>query len=601
MSVHMAPNQEKTRMIFGVNLIASKMKRTIFFFVTVVLAFSCTKDLEVVNPDNTPDPASSEVAASLSYIPTTLTATISDDAVKTAYDADGKFTWLSTDRVRLLVCEDLSTYSRQGIYSYKIKSLSSDSKTAVFTSTSSAGDLTAFQNGTWKSTGIAMYPESALDRFSTPESHGYGTPWFTLARGNVSGLASDILLTGMAMDDNSNYKFSTAMAVLKITVNNIPASAAKIKLVTSDKTNYPIDGDFALAKGTDGIVTTTFISTYVSDFKGYQAVDLSSEGEIASRDFYFNIPANTYPANTLSIRLEDANGGKIMVRTISKSLTLSRNDCLSLPALGYSHTVAFKNNCTADNPFITWTIDSHRIRFCVSTDENIDLSQFDSGYTFANDNPTGSYTGEYTLSSFANQKPSDTGKYYMHYLLQSDRGGNPTALDAANVIGYGTIPFYYISSADKSAFAKQYSFTSVDSGDGQNFWHPGTGSNYTKTMTLAVSKDVTKGNLMMTELYGKTAANKPLYGILSSSDGESISFTYNGDGDTDYFFQQNNNSFHVAQSADGLAIHSTSDVVFTIASGPVLTSEAYLMMKYTASYSPVNWREFVYGYQLSFQ
>ena len=569
------------------------MKKSIYIIAAMAMALytvSCMKENAVEEKNDEP-------SVVVPGLPGTITAHISD-GTKTAYDSDGKFSWVNSDQIRLLVCEDLTTYSRQGIYTYYIKTLSSDNKTAVFTSTSSAGDLTAFVDGTWKSTGIAIYPTSALKRFETPESHSYGTPWFTLAREDVSGLASDILLTGQALDDNSNFKFSTAMAVLKVTVNNIPASTAKLKLCTSDKSNYPIDGDFALAKGTDGIVTTSFLSTWVSSFKGYQAVDLSSEGDIASRDFYFNIPANTYPAGTLSIRLEDADGGKIMVRKINKELTLERNDCLAIPELAYSHTIAFKANCLASEPYITWKIDSHRVRFCVSQNENISLSEFDSGYTFANDLNTGASSGEYALSSFTNQRPSATGKYYMHYILQSDRGGLPTALDAANVVAYGTIPFYFLGS-DASSFAKQYTFTTTDSGDSQNFWHPGTGSNYTKTMTLAASNDVTKGNLMMSELYGKTAANKPLYGILTSAGATSITFAYNGDGENDYFFQQGN-YFHVAQSSNGWASYSTSDVVFNISAGPVLTSEAYLMMKYTGSY-PANWGQYVYGYQLVFE
>ncbi len=567
------------------------MKKYLFIISAAVLAFACAKEIEVITDIDTPV---EEVTASSTDIPQTLTAFISDKDTKTAYDADGKFTWLDSDQVRLLVCEDLSTYSRQGIYSYRVKSLSADSKTAVFTSTSSAGDLTAFVDGTWKSTGIAMYPASALDRFNNPEGHSYNTPWFTLARGNVSGLASDILLTGMALSDNSNFKFSTAMAVLKVTVKNIPAKTAKIKLCTSDKTNYPIDGDFALTKDTDNrIVETTFIPTWVSSFNGYQAVDLSSEGEIASRDFYFNIPANTYPAGTLSIRLEDANGGMIMLRTINKNLTLSRNDCLSIPELAYSHAVSFKANSTASSPIITWAICSQRVRFCVSTNPAIDISEFNSGYTFQHAD-SGLYTGEYALSSFNAQKPSATGQYYMHYIYQSDGEGLPAALDAANVVAYGTIPFYFISSGDATSFAKQYNFTKTD---GTNFWHPGTSSNYATTMTLAVSNDVTKGNLMISELYGKNGDNKKLYGVLTASDATSITFAYNGNNNDQYFFYQNGNYFHVAQGSTHDA-NVSDDVVFSIASGPVLTCENYLMMKFTSNYS--SWDEFISGVGLVF-
>lgn len=569
------------------------MKKSIFFFAVALMlvAVSCAKEPVITDPDSTKENA----VLAKDAIPETITATLSNE-VRTSYDANGGFTWLQSDRVRLLVCQDLTTYSKQGYYSYKVKDdgLLDGGKTAVFTSTSSAGDLTAFVDGTWKSTGIAMYPESVLDRFTTPEAHSYGSPWFTLARGNVSGLASDIILTGTALQDNSNFKFSTAMSVLKVTLNDIPASACAVKLVTSDKSNYPVDGDFKLSKGQDGIVQLTFDDTWLSDFKGYQKVDLSQEGAIASRDFYFNIPAASYPANTLSILVEDANGGQIMKRTIGKALTLSRNDCLALPALTYSYQVAFKANCLASSPVITWSIDCKRIRFCVSTNETLTLSEFNSGYTFANDNTTGSYSSEYALSSFNNQKPVNSGKYYMHYILQSDRGGLPASQDAANVVGYGTIPFYYISSGDAATFAKQYNFTKTD---GTNFWHPGTGSNYATTMTLAVSNNVEFGNLMISEVYGKTGAHKKLYGVLGASDAASMTFSYNGDGSDQYFFYQNGNYFHVAQGNTHDA-SAADDIVFTISSGPTLTCQQYLMMKYTSNYQ--GWNEFISGVGLVF-
>lgn len=576
------------------------MKKTLYIALafTAVLV-SCQKELNDNNDidNNVNEQIEGPEVASSDAIPHEITAVITDESLKTAYAADGDFTWLDSDQVRLLVCQDKTTYSKQGIYTYRIKTLSTDKKTAVFTSTSSAGDLTAFVDGTWKSTGYAMYPTTVLDRFNTPEAHDYGAPWFTLARGNVTGAQSDIILVGMQNGDNSNFNFKTAMAVLKITVKNVPAKAAALKLCTSDKSNYPVDGDFALSDtDNDGVAELTFLPAWVSDFKGYQKVDLSGQGEIASADYYFNIPAASYPANTLSILIEDADGGQIFKRTFNKELVLARNDSYESYPLSYSYSITLTG--AANNPSVNWKIDCKRVRFCVSQNATIDISEFNSGYTFANDLATGSYSGTYSLSSFTNQRPSATGQYYMHYILQSDRGGLPASLDASNVLSYGTVPFYYLGS-DASSFTKQYTFTTIDSGDGQNFWHPGTGSNYTKTMTLAASEDCTLGNIKISELFGKIAYNKPLYGVLTASDASSITFAYNGDDSTDYFFYQTN-YFHVAQSADGWASHSTSDVVFNIGSGPALTSEAYLMMKYTQSY-PANWGQFIYGYQLVFE
>ena len=382
------------------------MKR--FAYVVLALAaaaaFSCQKENDIIeeknnNTDNTE-------ALLDNGIPREITATITDEKTRTAYDAEGKFTWLSTDQVRLLVTEDLDTYSRQGIYTYRIKERTNDNKTAVFTSTGSAGDLTAFVDGDWKSTGIAVYPTSVLDRFNTPEAHSYGKPWFTLARGNVSGSISDIILMGVNSGAISNYKFSTAMAVLKVTLRNIPASAAAIKLCTSDKTGYPVDGDFSLTKNGDQ-VDLAFLTDWVASFNGYQKIDISEEGEIAERILYFNIPAASYPANTLSLRIEDSAGGKILERKIAAPLNIARNECLEVPALSYSYDIAFVANTLASGPSISWAIDCQRVRFCVSTNSGIDISEFNAGYTFQKAD-AGRYTGSYALSSFAAQRPSAT-------------------------------------------------------------------------------------------------------------------------------------------------------------------------------------------------
>jgi len=90
------------------------MKKTIFglFAIAALIFASCQKEeMDASTPEN--EAATSQLAQTA--IPETLTGTIIDDVTRTAYDADGKFTWLSSDQVRLLVCENLSTYRRQAI------------------------------------------------------------------------------------------------------------------------------------------------------------------------------------------------------------------------------------------------------------------------------------------------------------------------------------------------------------------------------------------------------------------------------------------------------------------------------------------------------
>ena len=386
-------------------------------------------------------------------VPETITATLSKEITRTSYDSDGKFSWVSNDAVRLIVVQAGSTTgSPQGYSTYYASNITDDGKTATFKN----GDnqLVGFTTGTYESTGIAIYPY----RMSRPagtgtESHGYGKPFITIpAAGSdvISGLPSEIILTGVAKSDNSNFQFTTAMAVLKITVKGIPAEATALKLSTTDKANYPIDGDFVLEKNADGIVV--FTPAQHQDYygsptgNGYLRVDLSEEGSIASRDFYFNVPITDYPAGTLKLTLEDENGDPTLLsKTINKELKLNRNDCLALPSL-IANTITVDRNATT--PLLkyvneTGTILRVHISQSVLTPSNYNSGDWKDGNRFSN--ASGSYN-LYNLTSNSGYYLNDTGNYYLNYItLQSSNTSIPESLTASNVVNYGSIPFYFIN------------------------------------------------------------------------------------------------------------------------------------------------------------
>lgn len=596
-------------------------KNLLWVFALVAIAMvSCQKEKETINEDNVEVTTENSIAS----LPSTFTGTIMNDDTRTSYDAEGKFSWVSSDRVRLLVCEDLTTYSKIGYYSYKIKDggLSDDGKTAVFTSTSSAGDLTAFVNGTWKSTGIAVYPESAVDRFSKGESHSYGKPWFTLAQNAVTGKIEDIMLTGVMDDDISNFKFSTAMAVLKITLRNIPASAATVKLSTSDKTNYPLDGDFALTKNGNK-VDISLLTTYVSDFKGYQKVDISSEGEIAERSFYFNIPAAEYPENILSLRIENANGGLIMKRTIGAKMNIARNECLDLPELTIINEMTVGGNVRT--PRVCWNFDGKQGRAVINQNSSISSADFSSCHAlFTNHNESrctyvgSGYPEGYAMSAISsNPLGVGSGLFYMHYVILSDTTA-PTSVDDDNVICSDSIPFYYSSGDIESTYVGEYDFSETsgyshiqareDNPVDARLCHPGTGSGYNTKMTLAATDDFTKGNIMLTKLYNQTPdTGRQLYGYLDATNNK-IVFPYPGDDkDKCFFVSWNSNYFYIASSEtvtfsnSVLSSSATGNLEFSIDGDGKLTHSDYLMMKYTnSSYSYTTFDAFVYGKGLVF-
>lgn len=450
---------------------------------------------------------------------------------KTSYDSEGKYSWLSSDEVSLIVAN--SSFTNVGAVKYQVKSLSDNGRTAVFSS-SASGDLNEYAG---ENAGIAVYPATIAPANS---SNTYGTPYIVLPQ-EVRGEAGDIVLTGISGDDGSNYYFSTAMSVIKLTINNIPENAAQLRLCT-DKVNFPLDGHFALVKDSENKYSISGVQSKGSA-DDYVYVDLSSDSAIESRAFYFNVPVAEYPAGTLSVMLCDANGGQLMKRTVNATLNLARNECLEVPALTYSAPVSLVK-MSADgsdiNPKVEWTISSKQIRFCVSTSETNDPSSYDADYVLANPNDGGSFQGSQELTAYAANKPSVSGKYYLHYILQSEAADVPSSLEDDNVVAYGTLPFYYSSEdydiAGKYIFEWYWLDTNNNVKELNHYSDPNWDEPGDAYMVLSESDDYTKGTVMLTNMWGKEAEH-PVYGYVDGSNNQVI-FPFAGDGDDQVFLHQ---------------------------------------------------------------
>ena len=251
----------------------------------------------------------------------TIEARMSKESTKTSYTADGKFTWVSTDQIVVIAHVDGNTNNQKNFtFTTSAGNITEEGRAATFTGTVTDGYTVDY----------AAYPTSLA---SDNTSSGYSAP-FVKVPSSVSGLVSSAMLIGIG-DGAGGYTFNTAMSLFKINVSGVPASAAELRLVTSDKTNYPLDGDFTLEESA-GVVTLDF-AHYHSEWstydKGYQTIDISAEGAIDGRDFYFNVPIGTYPARTLSIQVLDGSGNVMGEKVITKALTTNRNECLTLPTL----------------------------------------------------------------------------------------------------------------------------------------------------------------------------------------------------------------------------------------------------------------------------
>ena len=495
------------------------MKKILFSLIALSLTIvSCNKEFEPNQQENYNN--GKEQVNSL--IPRTITASLDDILSKTSYTDDGKFTWSSDDQIAVYYTKTDGSGVHQGWLAYKVSELTDDDKTATFAIVSGQ-DAKEELFADYTPTGVAVYPISVARPYSSSSniqevtSYSGGTPFVTLGSSASTSL-ENITLTGVKQSDNT-YKFKTAGSVLKVTISNLDPKVKSISLATSDKVNYPLTGDFILSE-TDGVyayrfgTNSTFETYWSSDFSDRLTTSVScSDGD--SKTIYFNVPAGTYAADKLSlqIRTEDGEVVKTICKHIKKELTTTVNEVLILPELSFSYpsySIAITNSAT--DPKMSFT--TNYIRFCVLSSSTNDYSKYVDGMKFTDKktNATYSLTGAtYKNGGSATPSLTTSGKYYFHYLLKSTTGNSSvSSFNDSDIVEYGTIPFYYLASADATSYAGTYTMKYSNNGGG------------TISLTLAASDNPNKGNVKMTEFNGASGA---LYGIyLSNSSSQNLRF-----------------------------------------------------------------------------
>ena len=463
-------------------------------FAAALFTLSCEKEVEQAT---VPEEENEEM------VRISIRGTLDKEISKTAYDADGKMTWVDGDKVALIVSKG-DNYSNQNRNQYTLEAAKGDI-TEEGRNASFYGMVPYHKDDTkeWLSSGIAVYPV-AVSQINS--GNYYGAPFIKLPS-TVDGLASSIVLIGTVDSDIrsevTTFNFKTAMAVMKVNITNIPAEATAIRLTTNNNA-YPVDGDFVLEKNA-GLVTIG-IDKYQGYGNGYQSVDITGEGAIASRDFFFNIPVGTYPANTLSFEVRK-NDQVLLKKTISKEITFVRNECLTVPALTY-HRVYVKGSAAApklytDNPYSA----SGTIRVNISTTPltkaNYVSTDWPEGNKFGNAVNEWNLTGLKNKGNASILTSGGTNNYYLQYIVCNSTV-QPTALTDANVVIFGSVPFRYIAEGDDpSILFGTYSIETID------YWN-----NYgTSSMTLVASDDAGKGNVKITNILGHDTA---IYGSYAS-------------------------------------------------------------------------------------
>lgn len=316
----------------------NRAMKKVLYSMMALLCFaivSCEKEQTADNTETSPaEPFAFVLPAN---IPATLTASYTD--TKTDYDADGKFSWTVGNQVAMMYVNDLSNPTSQGWVAYEVTSISNEGRYATFSIVETADNQgRANAMADYTSTGIAIYSASvARPASGTSEYVSYGKPFFTKPS-SLTGSASEVMLIGSPANEEkpTDLKFSTAMAVLKISVSGIPSDAVSFGLYTADQDNYPIAGDYLLNIGGDKEVKLGDYTKYGSSHTGQAYLKASLSGD-ATQTFYFNIPTGTYAANTISMKLLDSNENVLLEKTIKKEFTFNRNDLIEVGPYEYKN------------------------------------------------------------------------------------------------------------------------------------------------------------------------------------------------------------------------------------------------------------------------
>jgi len=260
-----------------------------------------------------------------------ITATIDNSDTKTAYDAEGKFSWVAGDKISVVVYNAESPYTTDK-YSFAAEA---DGNTATFKSVGTP-DWTAYPKS-----GFAIYPNS-LTLGGKKDSYTVSLPDnYTLSSG------SDFTKIGIPMigtEESENvFRFKTAVGILKVTLTNVPVSARKLVITTSGDN---VSGTFPLNATTaeNGLAMADATSAGNSI-----TVNFPQQAAGATVSILVPVPAGTISAGaTFAVQQSDGTAIKTTPATV-RDITIERNHVLPLPAISVEDWVSLGTGMFMDD------------------------------------------------------------------------------------------------------------------------------------------------------------------------------------------------------------------------------------------------------------
>lgn len=299
------------------------MKKFLYsvFALAGILTLSCTKEAE------TPvTPVEQAVKNTTTY---TFKATFDDPQTRTAYTDYKKFSWLAGDKI------DVFTYN-EAEEMFQITSFESqaDGVTTMF-----VGEV---EDG-YAPGGLAVYPDNA--GFINHTAAVYAPPVFYIDgtdenHYNVSSEKplENLTLVGRVNEDGSAYAFKTAMAILKVTLTDLPSTAAYFGIDAPEKISgyFYIDENDCLTN--DSAVPGTY--TYTDNSGNQRTANYSNNyiwygfipGSDGTATLYVPVPVGKLSAGTTFV-IQDADETTLYQRSTVKDIVVERNKVTEIAAL----------------------------------------------------------------------------------------------------------------------------------------------------------------------------------------------------------------------------------------------------------------------------
>ena len=438
-----------------------------------------------------------------------------EDGLKTRgdYEISGStavFSWTNDDEFYRFVRADNGdgTYGNYNHYTYRY---SSGSGSSVEFSGSSVDDGYA-------DTGFALYPTFKY-RTNTGATFGYksGSDLYFQFNGTITFNSSNPLKNIVPMLgklDGSTYTFKPLVGVVAVTLTNIPADANKVELSTTDK--GMLNGNTARFCDKTDVLGDYYINDYLGPethglrkcwINGTTKTFTFVANSFTEATFYFPV-ATTYnssdvsdPYTNFTVTVKQNDDTLVTISKTGISITVDRGEIVALPIINCNYAgTSFSASLTGDASNIKayysvekGTIDCVRAVAITSKSK----AALDSAIP---DNSSGTDITAGTSSSSAISITSGFSNSGAYYIGVKAFNGD-TEVGSKILAG----PVYYLQSDDVTRFCKKHT-------DGRASTDRSNYDLSDRTITLAVSDDPLKGNIIMTEFDGMSYNAAPTSG-----------------------------------------------------------------------------------------